>query len=171
MGRGMSDPRQPSLDELAAGPIDDIDDTLLRKTAAIFEVLDPVPSGLIDRINFGLTLEALHAEVAELQRSAKLMGVRAEADSDVETVTFTSSTLTTMITATPTSGDRMRIDGWIAPSAPVEVELRTRPESRRTTSDDDGRFVFEDVPRGLVQFVLRPNGDESSAVVTPAIEI
>jgi hypothetical protein len=167
----MTDPRQPSLDELAAEPIDDVDLEVLRQTAALFDTIDPVPAGLVERINFGLTLEALHAEVAELQRSANLVGVRAEAASDVQTVTFTSSTLTTMITATPTSGDRMRIDGWIAPSAVVSVELRSRTESRQTESDEDGRFVFEDVPRGLVQFVLRPDSDDRHAVVTPAIEI
>jgi hypothetical protein len=167
----MTDSRQPSLDELAAGVIDDVDVDVLRQTAELYGALDPVPAGLVDRINFGLTLEALHAEVAELQRSANLVGVRADTDSDVQTVTFTSTTLTTMITLTPTSGDRVRIDGWIAPGGHVTVELRGRAESRQTRSNDDGRFVFEDVPRGLAQFVLRPAVDDSHTVVTPAIEI
>jgi hypothetical protein len=167
----MTDPRHPSLEELAAAPIDELDLDVLQRTARMFGALDPVPAGLVDRVNFGLTLEALHAEVAELQRSASLAGVRAEADSTGETVTFSSSSLTTMITVTPTSGDRMRIDGWIAPSAVVSVELRARTGSRHAVSDEDGRFVFEDVPRGLVQFVLRPDADERHTVVTPAIEI
>jgi hypothetical protein len=167
----MTDPRQPSLDELAAGPLDEVDIDLLLRTARMFDALDPVPAGLVDRINFGLTLEALHAEVAELQRNASLAGVRAEADSSVETITFTSSSLTTMITVTPTAGDRMRIDGWIAPGAVVSVELRARTATQQTQSDEEGRFVFEDVPRGLVQFVLRPDGDDTHTVVTPAIEI
>ncbi|MDT4916931.1 MAG: hypothetical protein QOI15_3051 [Pseudonocardiales bacterium] len=167
----MTDPRHPSLDELAAGAIDDTDDDVLRRTAAIFEALDPVPAGLVDRINFGLTLEALHAEVAELQRSANLAGVRGDAVSDVQTVTFTSSTLTTMISVTPASGDRVRVDGWIAPAGRISVELRAKAETRQTECDADGRFVFDDVPRGLAQFVLRPEGDEGRAVVTPAIEI
>lgn len=167
----MSDPRKPSQDELAAGEIDEVDVDLMRQTAAIFDALDPVPDGLVDRINFGLTLEALHAEIAELQRSASLVGVRAEADSAVESITFTSSSLTTMITITPTSGDRVRVDGWIAPGGVVSVELRARTETRETSSDEDGRFVFEDVPRGLAQLVLRPAGDDSRPVVTPAIDI
>jgi hypothetical protein len=171
MGPVMSDPRQPSLDELAAGAIDDADVEVLRQTAALFDQLDPVPGGLVERINFGLTLEALHAEIAELQRTASLVGVRAETDSDVQTITFTSSSLTTMITVTPLSGDRVRIDGWVAPGRRLVVELRARAESRSTESDEDGRFVFDDVPRGLAQFVLRPDADDAAAVVTPAIEI
>jgi hypothetical protein len=167
----MTESRQQSLDELAAGAVDDVDVTVLRQTAALFDGLDPVPNGLIDRINFGLTLEALHAEVAELQRSANLVGVRAETDSEVQTITFTSTTLTTMISVTPTPGDRVRIDGWIAPGGRVAVELRGRVETRLAEADEDGRFVFEDVPRGFAQFVLRPEGAEGRTVVTPAIEI
>lgn len=163
---------KPSFDELANGAIDDVDAELLLRTARMFATLDPVPPGLVDRINFGLTLDALHAEIAELQRSGELAGVRAETGSGVQTVTFTSQTLTTMITVTPTSGDRVRIDGWIAPGSGVTVELRGRTESRETAADDDGRFVFDDVPRGLAQFVLRPAGEaHPRPVVTPAIEI
>lgn len=167
----MSDAREPSLDELAAGPIDDFDVAALRRTAVMFDALDPVPAGLVDRINFGLTLEALHAEVAVLQRGGSLAGVRAEADRELQTVTFTSSLLTTMITVTPTSADQVRIDGWIAPGRRMSIELRAGAESAQTMSDDDGRFVFDDVTRGFVQFVLRPDDDESHVVVTPALEI
>ena len=167
----MSEPRDPSVDQLAGGAIDEFDVDVLRQMAELFDSLDPVPDGLVDRINFGLTLEALHAEVAELQRGASLAGVRAETDSDVQTVTFTSSTLTTMITVTPSPGDRVRVDGWITPAGEIAVELRARTEVRRTDTDEDGRFVFEDVPRGLAQFVLHPPGGDARTVVTPAIDI
>jgi hypothetical protein len=171
MGHIMSDSRQPSMDELAAGPIDDLDVAVLRQTAAMFDALDPVPSGLVDRINFGLTLEALHAEVAVLQRGGSLAGVRAEASRGLQTVTFTSSLLTMMITVTPTSGEQVRIDGWIAPGRAMLVELRAGTANRETMCDEDGRFVFDDVTRGFIQFVLRPDDDESHAVVTPALDI
>jgi hypothetical protein len=171
MGHIMSDARQPSVDELAAGPIDDFDGAVLRQTAVMFDALDPVPGGLVERINFGLTLEALHAEVAVLQRGGILTGVRAEAGQGLQTVTFTSSLLTMMITATPTSADQVRIDGWIAPGRRMSVELRAGAQRGDTMSDDDGRFVFDDVTRGFVQFVLRPDDDESHAVVTPALDI
>ena len=40
------------------------------------DALDPVPAGLVERVQFGITLDALHAEIAELQRTADLVGVR-----------------------------------------------------------------------------------------------
>jgi hypothetical protein len=167
----MTEPREPSLDQLAAGVIDEIDADILLRTAELFDALDPVPAGLIDRINFGLTLDALHAEIAELQRSASLAGVRAEVGSEVQTVTFSSACLTTAVTITPVAGDRARIDGWIEPGAGVEVELRTAEQTFSVTADEDGRFVFEDVPRGFAQFVLRRPGSGAAPVVTPSIDI
>lgn len=169
----MSTPRPPrGLDALAAAPIDDDDVRLLRQVGAVYDSLDPVPPGLTERIRFGITLEALHAEIAELQRSAELAGVRTDYATTAQTVTFASASLTTMVTITPTVGDRARLDGWVAPAETVEVELRLVGESRRVTSDPDGRFSFDDVPRGLAQFVLRRSGTPAPPpVVTPSIEL
>jgi len=167
----MTNSGRPSVDELADQAIDAIDVANLRAMAEMYSALDPVPDGLVDRVKFGLTLEALHAEIAELQRDTEFAGVRSEATGDVQSVTFTSSTLTTMITVTPTSADRVRVDGWIAPGGGVEVELRGRVSSRRTVADADGRFVFDEVEKGLAQFVLRPPTAEARPVVTPSIEI
>lgn len=167
----MNQPEQPTLDELTAGEIDHFDLAALRRTRQLFETLDPVPGDLVNRIQFGLTLDALEAEVAELQRFSGLVGIRSEGAGDVQTVTFTSSTMSTMVTITPTSADRARIDGWIAPGGAMDVELRVVGNSLTAVADSDGRFVFEDVPRGLGQFVLRAAGGGSQLVVTPSIEI
>jgi hypothetical protein len=172
MGELMSTPRRPSLDELAAAPLDDEDARVLSHVASLYDALDPVPDGLVERIQFGITLDALHAEIAELQRSGDLVGVRADDVTEAQTITFTSSTITTMITVTPTSADRVRIDGWITPGADVTIELRMPDEVRTTTADVDGRFVLEDLPRGYAQFVIRPPASSGQApVVTPSIEI
>ena len=77
-----------------------------------------------------------------------------------------------MVTIAPDGPDRVRIDGWIAPGGNVAVELRTEDGRRQVVADDDGRFVFTDVPHGLAQFVLRAPGDPAPApVVTPSIEL
>jgi hypothetical protein len=167
----MTPPSQPSVDELAAGEIDDIDIAALGRMQQMYDRLDPAPPGLVDRIAFGITLEALHAEIAEIQRSDALAGVRSEGVSEAQTITFTSSTLTTMVTISPSGPDKVRIDGWIAPGGRVDVELRHNDTSSRTVADADGRFVFDDVPHGLVGFVLRAPGEDVRPVVTPSIEL
>ena len=166
-------PTEPKwLTELSGEPIDRFDEDVLRRTAALYSTLDPVTDGLIQRVQFGITLDALEAEVAELQRSGELAGARSEEVSTAQTVTFTSSVLTTMITITPVSDELVRLDGWIAPGGGVEVELRTVDTTLRTTADADGRFVFENVRRGLAKFVLRaPTSAGQSVVVTPSIEL
>lgn len=167
----MNPPNRPTLDQLAAGPLDGTDAEILAATAQLFDALDPMPAGLIERITFGITLDALEAEVAELQRIGDPVGVRSAAEGEIQTVTFTSSTLSTMVTITPTSPDRARIDGWVAPGGGVRVELRVIDRSLDAIADGDGRFVFDDVPRGLVQFVLRAPTGDAKPVVTPSIEI
>jgi hypothetical protein len=157
---------------LADGAIDNQDVALLERLAAMWAAADPVPAGLVDRLEFGVTLDALHAEIAQLQRMDGLVGARSADTSDVQSVTFTSKSLTTMVTIAPDGPDRVRIDGWIAPGEGVSVELRTADGRRETRADADGRFVFTDVPHGLAQFVLRPPGDPAPApVVTPSIEL
>jgi hypothetical protein len=165
-------PSQPrrTIDQLAAEPIDAEDVRVLDRVATMHESLDPVPAGLVERIQFGITLDALHAEIAELQRSTELVGVRSEDVTEVQTVTFTSQSLTAMVTITPISGDRARVDGWVAPGADVSVELRLVDGSRHTVADADGRFVFDDIPRGFAQFVIRPTPD-GTPVVTPSIQL
>jgi hypothetical protein len=167
----MTPPSQPSIDDLAAGEIDDIDIAALAQMQHMYDRLDPAPPGLVDRITFGITLEALHAEIAEIQRTDSLVGVRSEGVSEAQTITFTSSTLTTMVTISPSGPDNVRIDGWIAPGGGVEVEMRHNDTSRRTVADADGRFVFDEVPHGLVGFVLRAPGGNIRPVVTPSIEL
>lgn len=171
----MTTPSRPTLDELTEGQIDATDAQVLAQIASLYDTLDPVPDDLVDNISFSITLDALHAEIAELQRSDELVGARADDITEAQTVTFTSSTMTTMVTITPLTGDTVRLDGWIAPGSRVAVELRLQSGSVHTIADEDGRFVFDDVPRGLAQFVLRPEGDEDGSgatpIVTPSIKL
>jgi hypothetical protein len=160
------------MEQLAGGAVDDTDVQILQRVAELYEQADRVPPGLIERIQFGITLDALHAEIAELQRTAELTGVRSASAADTQSITFTSTSLTTMVTITVLSADRVRIDGWLAPVGEVSVELRTRDRTLSVTSDADGRFVFESVPRGLAQFAMHPRaGENGPGVVTPTIEI
>jgi hypothetical protein len=161
----------PSVAELAAQPLDDRDVAILDQIATAYSAADPVPEGLVERLQFAMTLDALDAEIARLTRMDDLVGARAEAASEVQTITFTSQSLTTMITITPSGADRVRVDGWVADGAAVDIELRTEASRLHVQADEDGRFVFEDVPRGMAQFVLRRPDADLPWVITPAIEI
>ena len=162
----------PSLPELANAQLDDDDVRVLTRMAALYDEVDPVPAGLVARIEFALTMDALHAEVAELQRSADLVGVRTAEATEARTVTFASSSLTVMITITPASAQSVRLDGWAAPGGAAAIELRTETATLRTQADADGRFVFDDVPRGLAQLLLTPAESAGlTPVVTPSIEL
>jgi hypothetical protein len=160
-----------SLDDLAAEAIDAVDERTLQRMRDLYETLDPVPAGLVDRVQFGITLEALHAEIAELQRSDELVGVRGEEATATQTITFTSVALTAMVTIGIQSADRVRLDGWVAPGDGVSVELRIGTDVLRTVCDADGRFVFAEVPRGLAQFVLRVPDPDKLPVITPSVEL
>lgn len=164
-----------TLERLAGEPIDAVDERTLRRIAELYTHVDPVPPGLVERLQFGVTLDALHAEIARLQRhEPELAGVRSDdaGPTEARTVTFTSDSLTTMITITPAGPDVVRLDGWVAPGGGVVVELRTIDGRHSAAADANGRFVFDDVPHGLAQFLLQPPRPElGQPVITPSIEL
>jgi hypothetical protein len=159
--------------ELAGQPLDPSDFALLNFLRAYYDEHDPVPDGLVERIQFELTLDALHAELATLmQMDMAGAGVRSAAPEAVRTITFTSESLTTMVTLTPQPDGTVRVDGWATPGAGIRVELLLADGPSETYADDDGRFVFEDVPSGLAKFVMYvPRGEEISTVLSPTIEL
>jgi hypothetical protein len=168
----MNTPSPAGWDELSAQPLDHVDDQIMSRLAALYDVIDPVPSDLVERLQFAITLDALNAELAELQQLDSLAS-RAESTDEAKTLTFTTDSLTTMVTISADGPDRVRIDGWCAPGAGMIVELRQVSATVQTEADEDGRFVFSDVEHGLTRFVVREGGGEGtrSPVVTPAVEL
>jgi hypothetical protein len=171
---GSNDDRQTEAEELlAAEELDPGDFALLNSLRAYYDEHDPVPDGLVDRIQFQLTLDALHTEVATLtQLDLATAGTRSAALEAVRTITFTSASVTTMVTLTPMGDGTVRVDGWAAPGAGIRVEVLLPDGPRNTYADEDGRFVFEGVPSGLAKFALYvPHHTEFSTVLSPAIEL
>jgi hypothetical protein len=160
-------------EDLAGAPLDASDAVVLSMIADLYSYIDPVPSDLVDRLEFSITLDALNAELAELQQLPEAaLASRAELSSVVKTLTFTSDSLTTMVAISPDGPDRVRIDGWIAPGAEATVELHQGGLTREVAADADGRFVFEDLAHGLTRFVVRPAEPAAHPpVMTPAVEI
>ena len=139
----------------------------------MYDESDPVPDGLVERIQFEITLDALEAELATLmQLDLAESGVRGAATEAVRTITFTSESLTTMVTLTPQPGDSVRVDGWAAPGAGIRVEVLLPNGPQETFADADGRFVFDGLPNGLAKFALHvPRGEGMSTVLSPTIEL
>ena len=155
--------------------VDERDLANLWQVRELFAHADPVPPGLTERIKFELTVQALHAEVAELMDSALLAtrgGTKVE-PTPTESVTFTAAAVSLMVTANESDIEgRVRIDGYVTlPGAAVEAV--TSEGSRSVDSDANGRFVMDDLPHGPIHFVIRVGPDDETVrpVITPTIQI
>jgi hypothetical protein len=159
--------------ELAGQPLDADDQVVLNALRAAYDEADPVPDGLVERIQFEITLDALEAELATLMHlDLAEAGARGAATESVRTITFTSESLTTMVTVTPQPGGLVRVDGWATPGPGIRIEVLLPSGPRETQADEDGRFVFDDLPSGLAKFALHlqaPGG--SATVMSPTIEL
>jgi len=163
-----------TLDQLAGQSLDDEDIVLLAELARLYERIDPVPEGLVERIGFTLTLADLEVELARLStETSQLVGARGE--ERARSVTFCSESLTVMVSITPQERDRFRLDGWIAPAGALQVELRIGQLSRHTEADVNGRFYFAEVGSGLMQLVFHSTATSAvqlrAPVVTPAVQL
>lgn len=154
-------------------PLDAVDLELLADLARITQEIDPVPDGLVERSLFAITLAGLEAEVMELEYvQVPEMSVRGDAPPvEARTITFTSESVTVMISLSATDDSRVRIDGWAAPATALRVELHRPGSVSETTSDDDGRFVFDAVDRGAASLVVRRADGAGGAVSTPVVEL
>ncbi len=157
--------------DVAAQPLDDLDLTILDSVAEVFRAADPVPAGLTDDIKFALTVQAMHAEVAELQRVGAESALARSEYTHTQTLTFSAESLSVMVTMSPMDADEVRVDGWVTGhDSPVRVELRSGDRTVSADVDDDGRLTLDPAPRGLVRFVFLPEGDVRP-VITPTVEI
>jgi len=160
---------------LAEQPLDDVDAATLRQVRDLYDVGDPVPDDLVERVKFSLALDEMFDEVARMTRMPlDELAVRG-APTRTETLTFSADRLTAMVTVTPTSVGKLRLDGWLAPPAPHRVGLRLQDAGElEVVADEDGRFSFESLDPGFGQLSFRPLGadaEDSSTVVTPLFQL
>lgn len=140
--------------------LDDLDGSILDAIAGVYEAVDPVPAGLLDRLRFRLTVASLEAELT----TRDLVGVRGD---DTDSVTFTAGSLKLMIT-TVASARHVRVDGWVT-SPGAGVEAVAEGVTRSSVADANGRFVIDELPRGRVHFAVTRDGYRQ--VVTPSIDL
>ncbi len=154
-------------------PLDHEDQAILDRLAAVHALLDPPPAELDERVSFAIALDAVDAEVARLSEQPTV-GSGARSSERTRTITFDAESRAVMITIVDRPDGRVRIDGWLAPPAVLQVELRL-PEpapSRMVSADAAGRFAFDGVPHGIAQLLVHPTeADASPRVVTPAFAL
>ncbi|MEO6998107.1 MAG: hypothetical protein ABI112_08490, partial [Terracoccus sp.] len=78
--------------------IDAEDVTNLRALRDLYAHIDPVPADLTERMKFAISVQALHAEVAEIMDTA-LLTTRGSSRSEptpTESVTFTAASVSLM---------------------------------------------------------------------------
>ena len=163
-----------SSDDAPDQQLDDLDFEILTGIRALFERLDPMPAGLPERVRFALAMRGLESELAQLvtEEDPRLVGARGTEQS--RTVTFDSASLSIVIRIEENKNGSVRIDGWLAPPQPREIEMQTSAETLSVSSDDQGRFAFAEVPQGTARLVVvgtanRDQGDGGPSVVTPAL--
>jgi hypothetical protein len=159
------------------------DVNLLTDIRDLFETADPMPMDLPERIRLSLALRALEAEVASYGDASDELVLAARGQEESRTVTFDSDSLTIMIRIDSNPDGTARVDGWLAPPHPHDVEMRMTGDSIMVTADQLGRFVFFSVPRGTARLIVHQasegvseTGRDSSSgpvksVVTPALTL
>jgi hypothetical protein len=138
-----------------AGPFDEEDAAVLARLRAAYDRHDPPPAWLGDWVTLALSLDDIDVQVCRLTSELAAVATRAGDDS-ASTITFESNDLTIMLRLEERGDGQLRIDGWIAPAAEYDVELRSGSRILTASADEHGRFAVDLVPRGLAQLVLRP---------------
>ncbi len=152
---------------------------LLKIVRQVWEERDPVPEGLVERMQAVVQTEAILAEtdldyelLVLVERSTELAGARGTA---AYTLRFAHGDIEVLLRAAAGDGGS-RIDGWLAPAAAMCVratEVTDHGEGRSSEVDADarGRFVFTDLQPGLYRLWLTPADAEGAAFGPPAFEI
>jgi hypothetical protein len=156
----------------AGDPLDDADLAILDEIRDMFQVADPMPADLPERIRFSLALRELEFEVAMLSAEEDERVLAARGVEESRTVTFDSDSLTIMIRVDSNPDGTARVDGWLAPARQRTIDLRTTAGALTEVTDDGGRFVFPRVSRGRAQLIIRAepgSAGSGQAVVTPAL--
>ncbi len=123
------------------------DEQLLAQLAAVLETVDPVPVSVLEAAKAVFTWRTIDAELASLafdSATDELAGVRS-ADT-ARQLTFRTDTVE--IELVVVSG---RLVGQLVPPQQAAIVLHHGGEERTLSTDDLGRFAFDDVAGGPIR--------------------
>jgi hypothetical protein len=153
------------------------DDDLLAGIRSYWESQDPVPDGMVARLQTAAALAAsdlydvgLDIELMMLvERTVELAGTRGTSTT-AYTLRFAHEGVDLLLRVS-SDGATSRIDGWVVPPSPVTIAV-LRDDTTLATLDvaDTGRFELPDLSPGMLRLRLEPT-DGSTSFMTPAFEI
>lgn len=155
-------------------------EALLSVVRRVWEERDPVPDGLVERMQALVASEDTDWDyelLVLIERSHELAGARGSA---AYTLQFAHGDVALLVRAAGAedTGDSGRLDGWLAPAMAMTVRAtlveagRKRSQEWETDVDDRGRFEFRNLPKGLFRLWLVPRDSASARPFgTPAFEL
>ncbi len=155
-----------SGDQTSAGgagdePLDETDLDLLAEIADLYTDADPVPSGLAERMKIAMTVESLHAEVAELTGPTLVATRAATVGAEPGAVTFSGEAISLMIVESDPTAATVGLDGWVSPPGAL-VQVHRGDLVLSVRSDQHGRFAVAGLPRGSLWFVVWADGTDGT---------
>lgn len=148
------------------------DAALFAHLRRVWEEVDPVPLDLLDRMVAAVAVEDLTREYAllTLVESVGLSAVRGAADT--ATLQFSDGSTTVLLHVTATDAATRRIDGWVDGST-LAVRLVQGDREFATDPTEQGRFAFDDIPRGVsaLRLIVKDATGDLRDFQTPQFEI
>jgi hypothetical protein len=148
------------------------DAALFARMRELWRTVDPVPTGLVDRMVAAVAVEDLtrEYEMLTLVETAGMVAVRGE--TDASTLQFTDGTTTVLLHVTMAEDGARRIDGWVDAEA-LAVKLAQGEREWSADAEDHGRFSFDAVSSGMsrVRLVVRDADGEMREFQTPQFEV
>lgn len=157
---------------------------LLQVVRDVYDRHDPVPTGLVARMQEVAAVEAssqtldLDLELMMLVESSReLAGTRSVGTGTTYTLRFVHGEVDLLVrVAADESGTR--VDGWIVPPEPMTVTALVHdrngdPDGNAVSTEvtATGRFELAALPHGLIRLRLEPHGVGRTPFATPTFEI
>jgi hypothetical protein len=147
------------------------DAALFARLRSVWDEVDPVPAGLVDRMVAAVAVADLSREYALLTLvESELAEVRG--DADTLTLQFSDGSTSVLLHVTADEEGTHRIDGWVDAAA-LAVRLVQGEHEHGVDLADNGRFAFENVKPGVarVRLVVRDDDGELKEFQTPQFEV
>ncbi|WP_431797160.1 hypothetical protein [Microbacterium kunmingense] len=128
------------------------DARLFARLRAVWEEVDPMPAGLVDRMVAAVAVEDLSREYALLTLVEGTLAAT-RGDTDTATLQFSDGRTNVLLHLSVAEDGRRRVDGWVD-AQPLSIRLVQDAREWTTDAGEHGRFAFVDVPAGLTRLRL-----------------